>query len=60
MTTTVTINAHCGVDKEVLVTISENDTEEIVKMQDGEQCPFYVYGGKVISVQEVIKQGQVE
>lgn len=56
MTTTVTIAAHHSTDKEVRVKITEGgNTVEEFALQDGENADRYVYDGREISVQEVVK-----
>lgn len=56
MTTTVIIAAHHSADKEVRVKITDNGiiVEEFA-IQDGEKAERYVYDGREISVQEVVK-----
>lgn len=56
MTTNVIVNAHCAIDKEVVVKISGVTTEEIIVLQDGEQLERVVYGEKSITVKEEIKK----
>jgi len=56
MTTTVTIAAHHSAEKEVRVKITDNGgTVEEFALQDGETADRYVYDGREISVQEVVK-----
>jgi hypothetical protein len=56
MTTTVTIAAHLSTEKEVRVNLTENgNTVEEFALQDGEKAERYVYDGREISVQEVVK-----
>jgi len=58
MTTTVTINAHCASNKEVVVKIHDHlaaaDVESFT-LQDGEKADRVVYEGREISVMEAIK-----
>lgn len=56
MTTTVTIAAHLSTEKEVRVKITDNgNTVEEFALQDGEKAECYVYDGREINVQEVVK-----
>jgi len=56
MTTTVTIAAHLSTEKEVRVKIINNGSPvEEFALQDGEKAERYVYDGREISVQEVVK-----
>jgi len=56
MTTTVTIAAHLSAEKEVRVKLTDNgSTTEEFALQDGEKAERYVYDGREISVQEVVK-----
>ena len=52
MTTNVTVNAHCGSNKEVLIT--RTDSADVV-IQDGEKYDHVVYDDVVITVKEVLK-----
>lgn len=58
MTTTVIIKAHCAPNKEVRITINDNDSGtkvEELTLQDGEIAERYAYDGREISVREVAK-----
>ena len=56
MTTTVTITAHLSTEKEVRVKLTDNgSTTEEFALQNGETAERYVYAGREISVQEVVK-----
>ena len=56
MTTTVTIAAHLSTEKEVRVKLTDNgSTTEEFALQDGEKAERYVYDGREISIQEVVK-----
>ena len=56
MTTSVKVEARCGNDTEVEVTVTDpnTDTERFV-LQDGESAECYVYDDRVITVKEVKK-----
>lgn len=56
MTTTVKIFAHMSSEKEVHITVNDNDKiiEEIV-LQDGESAERSVFDDRKISVMEVLK-----
>jgi hypothetical protein len=54
MTTTVTIEAHCNKDTEVLVRVVENGTiVETTHLTDGEKHVVYAYNYREIRVLEV-------
>lgn len=55
MTTTVTIDAHCASDKEVIVVITGEGDDENFTLQDGESDSRVVYDDREIHVKEVTK-----
>jgi hypothetical protein len=58
MTTTVTINAHCASNKEVVVVIHDHVADAVVEtftLQDGAKADRVVFEGREISVMEVVK-----
>ena len=57
MTTSVIIKAHCSSDKEVAITVATDQGNTEVVINDGESYENYVYGGRVISVKERLKEG---
>ena len=58
MTTTVKITAHTSEDLEVNVQLTENGAlVETLTLQNGESAERYVYGGRVITVNEIEKAG---
>lgn len=59
MPTTVTIQAHCSDDKEVVIaihSIPRGQFYEKFVLNDGESTERYVYDDRTISVTEVLKQ----
>jgi hypothetical protein len=60
MTTTVTIKAHCGADKEVLVNICSYPKEDgtWTVLQDSEEKTFYVWGNQILSMSEATKENK--
>ena len=56
MTTSVTINAHCAPDKEVVVNISTEYDDQDYILQDGEVATYYVWDDRAILVYEQFKQ----
>lgn len=56
MTTNVTINAHCADNKEVKITITDDDSivEETI-LQSGEIAYSVVYDDRVVSICEIDK-----
>ena len=58
MTTVVTVVAGCGPDKEVRITVTEdNDIVEEAVLQDGEETIKYAYDTREVQVKEVAKSG---
>ena len=56
MTTKVKIEAHTADNIEVKVALTDSVSDgETFTLQNGESAERYVYGGRVISVQEVEK-----
>lgn len=55
MTTTVTVQAHCGGDTEVLVTVSDKEGTEDFTLQDGESTECHAYDERLIQVKERLK-----
>lgn len=58
MTTTVTIDAHCPPDKEVLVTILDGETEAVIEefiLQDDESDSRYIFDSREIRISEITK-----
>ena len=55
MTTTVTVEAHCGSEKEVHIEIKENGDSTKV-LQNGDKHVLHVYDNKSVTVTEVLKQ----
>lgn len=54
MTTTVKVEAHCATDKQVRVTLGdENGIIENFKIDDGETAERVVYDNIVIQVKEI-------
>lgn len=53
MTSTVRIEAHCGDDKEVHVTVSDGNDEQVHVVEDGESFETYIYAEMEINVKEV-------
>lgn len=54
MTTTVTVEAHCGIEKEVHIEIKENgDSTKI--LENGEKYVLHVYDNKSVTVKEILK-----
>ena len=55
MTTTVTVQAHCGADKEVFVSMTTANGWDTYTVQDGETKTYYIWGDKTITISENIK-----
>ena len=55
MTTTVTVEAHCGNEKEVHIEIKENGDSTKV-LQNGDKHVLHVYDNKSVTVREILKQ----
>lgn len=55
MTSTVTVTAHCGSNKEVLVTRKHNAETMEQYVQDGDNTTLYIYDDVVVSAKEVLK-----
>lgn len=57
MTTTVKVTAHCTSDKEVKITLVDQEgNSKVLYRQDGESYEGYVYGSNSISVEEIYKK----
>ena len=56
MTTNVIVQAHCGTDKEVAVSVNTSNTGENHILQDGEEQTFYAYDEQEVTVKERAKQ----
>lgn len=56
MTTTVKIEASCGSDTEVFVTVADPIEGETFTLQDGESATRYIYDDREITVMERPKQ----
>ena len=60
MTSTVTVSAHCGEDKEVFVLITDyfegKETNNSEILQNGDTKIFYVYDNRTIRVGEIEKE----
>ena len=59
MTTTVTVEAHCSGDKEVIVRVMDIGTDECTReviIQNGEKAVEYAYDSRIITVHEVLKK----
>ena len=62
MTTTVKIDAHCGLDNEIRVKVYDDRKMQIVQasvLQDGESQSYYVYDNLVINVKEAKKSSEI-
>lgn len=62
MTTTVSVEAHCSMNKEVLISIMDTQAGSQVEqftLQDGEKAERYAYDGRIISVSERLKATDV-
>lgn len=55
MTTTVTVEAHCGNEKEVHIEIKENGDSTTKLLQNGDKYVLHVYDNKSVTVTEVVK-----
>jgi len=53
MTTTVTIEAHCGPHKAVEVSRAENNKTTVTTIFDGQSFTGYVYAERAITIREV-------
>lgn len=60
MTSSVTINAHCSKDKEVVVNISTEYDDNDYILQDGEFATYHVHDNKAILVYEQFKNKENE
>jgi hypothetical protein len=57
MTSTVTVTAHCGPEREVQILVGEgNEILEEIVLQDGEHAERYVYNERFIRVVELEKE----
>ncbi|MBP9869879.1 MAG: hypothetical protein KBC53_00070 [Nitrosomonas sp.] len=54
MTTTVTVEARCGSEKEVHIDIKENGDSTKV-LQNGDKHVLHVYDNKSVTVREILK-----
>ena len=52
MTTTVTVQAHCSENTEVVVMLSSNDDVDTTVLQDGQSIERYIYDDRAIVVRE--------
>ena len=62
MTTTVKIDAHCGMDNEIRVKVYDDRKLQVVQasvLQDGESQSYYVYDNLVINVKEAQKTKEI-
>lgn len=56
MTTTITVDAHCADNKEVIIVVKDNESiYEEITLQDGESSEVIAYDDRVITVKEVLK-----
>ena len=55
MTTKVIVEAHLSTEKEVIVTIKNGDSSNIIVLQDGEKTEQVVFDDREITVVEVAK-----
>ena len=61
MTSTVTVTAHCGSDKEVRVRIEEDSQPNLSQvLEDGESFDFTIYDSRTVIVGEFEKEEIVE
>lgn len=56
MTTSVTIQAHCSEEKEVVVSMQDGRYGESHILEDGEETTLHAYDDRVISVKERVKE----
>lgn len=56
MTTNVTIQAHCGEGKEVVVSMQEGRYGENHVLEDGEEKTLYAFDERVVTVKERVKE----
>lgn len=56
MTTSVTIQASCSADKEVVVNISTEDSSDDYILQHGDVATYHVWDDRAILVYEQFKQ----